>query len=248
MKIHGILTAVLAASLLTLVPSGPVIAVTHADTWAHDVTVRYDNCKTTQVQARGDWGLDTYNEITVDVYDVDGAWFYGDYFYDDVDGSVRVPVMLCGWDKEGTYTIEVEAVDYDDFGEQTVQHAGATFTYAHIGKGNVRISREVYKRPNRHYKHRVPGRVFRNGEPYVGARVRAEVRIDGSWYVVDRQATNKRGRFGWKFMPNRFVWRYVFAGDDGAQHGKSEKFRTPFRGGGRATVTARDLSPLLKRR
>lgn len=248
MKIRRVMPAVLCSALAFALTPSAANAVSYVDGWANDVTVRYDGCKTTHVQASGDWDLDASNVITVDVYDPDGDWYDGNEFYDDTDGAVSVPVVVCDGDREGRYSFDVEVDGYDDAGNETVQQTSGTFRYTHIERATSRLPRRVYPTPHRKYKYVVPGRLLRNGHGYGDHRVIVEARVGGYWYEIDRQHTSKRGYFAWQFKPNRFAWRYVFTGDDRTKPTKSEKFRTPFKGSGRVATGSADLGQLVARR
>lgn len=231
------LASVTAGSLLSLV--GPTAnAVTYVDATARDVTVRYNDCKTTTVNVTGDWDTDAYNEIRIVVRTPGNRWFDEKTVYDDYDGSVQMNIRLCDEDRSGDYGVKVVAIGYDESYEEVSRVESETsFEYTYIAKKKTRIRHRVVQTPNQpRYKYAVPGRLVREGRGYKGERVLLVVRIAGDWYKAGAMRTRRHGYFGWQFAPNAFRWRYFYRGNRSTEPSVTDIFRTPRRTSGRAAA------------
>ena len=248
MRIHRLVACTTAAALLSLVvPTTTATAVTYVDASAQDVTVKYNDCKSTPVEVTGDWDADYSNEIRIVVRNPNRRWFDGRTVYDDFDGAVGMSVRLCGYDKPGRYRVRVVAIGYDEsFNETSRLTTGTSFRYRHIDKARSRINYRVRYDSNRQFKYMVPGRLLRNSNGHGGARVKLQVRISGYWYQAARQRTDRRGYFAWGFKPNARLWRYTYPGNSTTKPTTSDTFRTPFRGSRRVTASAVESTDVAK--
>lgn len=66
------------------------------------------------------------------------------------------------------------------------------------------------------------------------------VRIDGYWFDIDSARTNRKGKVGWLFKPNRYTWSMCYAGtaDKRVRGVCGRNFRTPRVGSGLGRVAA----------
>jgi hypothetical protein len=226
------------ASALSLGGS-PANAVTTVDTWAKDASIVGDTCDRTYVNVVGDWDLDTYNVIDVDVRGPGGRRVDGTYRSDEYSGEVTFPVRLCKGNTEGRYSIEVRAEGFDENYESTgVVTAASSFKFAKEPKRNSVVLRDVKYRPAARYDYQVPGRLTRAGRSFERQPVELWARVSGSWYEIDQQRTRNRGKFAWQFKPNRYTWAYVYQGNRTTQWDSSKNFKTPMRNGRVAETTA----------
>lgn len=246
MRRHRLFASITAAGLLSLAAPTTASAVTAVDATAKDVTVRYNDCKTTPVDVTGDWDTDVFNEIRIVVRKPSGRWFDSKTVYDDYDGAVRMNVRLCDDDRAGEYGVRATAIGYDESYEEVSRtEATTSFEYTYIPKKNSRIRHRVIHTPNQaRYKYSVPGQLLRKGHGFKGARVLLVARIAGDWYKIDRMRTRRRGYFGWRFEPNNIRWRYFYRGNRSTKPAVTDVFRTPRRTSGR--TVSRMAEPTLE--
>lgn len=242
MNTHRLLASAAAGALLSLVVPTSAVAVTYVDARAQDVTIRYNDCKTTQVDVSGDWHTDVYNEIRIVVRKPGGAWFDEKTVQDDYDGAVSMTLRLCDEDRAGEYGVDVVAIGYDEsYEEVSRKEAFTSFQYTYVPKANSRLRHRVIHTPNKaRWKYQVPGQLLRKGQGYRGVRVFVIARISGSWYKIEGQRTGRRGYFGWRFEPSNVRWRYYFAGNRTTEPTVTDIFRTPRPA---ARTAARSSSP-----
>jgi hypothetical protein len=238
LRTYKLAAAALVAPLLALVAPTSSTAVTTVSVEAADVTVKYDACKRTTVTATGDWNVDPSNEIEVTIRNPHGGVFDSRTFFDNADGFVSMRVQLCNGNSQGTYSVEVVATGYDELGEVTsTAEATTSFKYKHVPKARSRIRYKVdYQASRPTYKYVVPGQLLRAGRGFARTRVVLAARIEGTWYVIDKMRTRKRGVFGWQFKPNGVRWRYYYLGNRSTKPVRTATFRTPRRVSARATV------------
>ncbi len=247
-----VITAALAASLLSVSLPTQAQAVTTVTASASDVTVRYNDCKKSTITVDGDWANDYSNEIDIRVRKPNGRYFDSWYVSDDYSGVITRRTELCGWDKEGRYRVRVVAIGYDEFGDETSRVETSThFRYNHIGKARSRVTRSVHWTGQGRYPYTVNGRVLRKGKGVDNARFKVQARIWGDWYQVGRGRANKQGRFHVTFKPNARVWRFVYPGNKTTKASTSDRFRTPFRNGrvsseGEAPLDALQAGELMR--
>ena len=224
----AITSVVMLASSLSVVLA-PAQAVTTVSITAPNITVRLNACGRSTVTVTGDWAGDTYNSVEAFVTGPGGNTFAGGYWDNERTGSIAVPVRLCGSENyPGRYTVAVKALGFGEGGENPTEvNATKTFQFTKVDpRARSAITKKVrYTRGA--YKWKVPGRLFRAGRGYVGRRVAVQAMIQGDWTHMQGQKTRRKGRFGWKFKPNGFTWRYVFYGNATTRPSVSVAFRTP---------------------
>lgn len=227
-------TGAMVTGSLAAVGVAPAAAVTYVEVDATNVSVRGDTCAKTEINAYGDWGGEAYgNSVSIDVYGPRGEWAGGDYVSDDQDGDVTRRVTLCGYyDRPGRYEVEVGVESWDEDGDTSVTgHTTFRFKVKKVVKKNAKIQTSKRKIRRGAYKWAVPGTLRRSGNRYKGARVWVQAKIEGYWWDIDSARTNQRGRFGWRYKPNPYRWRYVFKGDTKTKRAVSKPFST--KGSGR---------------
>jgi hypothetical protein len=239
-KLAAAFTAVVLAGSGLAVIASPAQAVTTVSISAPNVSVRLNACGHSRVTIAGDWASDPYNSIDVSVTGPDGDYVAGDYWFDEVSGSLPLDVELCGYyDTPGQYAVTVRAEGFDEnYDNQTVATAAKAFTFTKVDpRARAAITKKA-KRIHGKYRWKVTGRLFRAGHSYVGRRVAIQAVIAGDWTYIEGQRTKKKGRFGWKFKPNRYTWRYVFSGNASTKPAVTKAFRTPRKGRGGREASA----------
>lgn len=235
--VRAALAAVL-TSVLALSSTPPVAAVTTVGAEAGNVRIVGDTCDRTRVAVSGDWDVDAYNEIEVDVRGPGGRRVDGAYRSDEYTGGFSFQVRLCKRNTEGRYRVEVRAEGFDeDYLSTGVATGSTTFRFVKEPKRNSTVLRDVYFKAGTRYPYKVPGRLKRGERGYERKVVELYAKVDGYWFEIDQMRSRNRGKFGWSFKPNPYTWAYVFQGDRTTQWDSSKNFRTPRRASARASVT-----------
>jgi hypothetical protein len=235
-----LLVTALAAATLSMVGQAPASAVTYAEVFATDVTVKGDACRNTFIDIYGDW---SDADITVSVTgpaggEIDRATF------NDATGTLYLQLPMCGSDRAGTYTVTASVSDVDD----TQVVASTTFRLTKVkgtSKAGSRIVTKRAYRAGKTYSWLVGAKLLRKGHPYNRQRVILAAKIHGDWYKIDSTKT-RRGIVAWKFKPNDARWRFFYAGNSKTKASASDPFRTPHRGHGRV-VNGVDPESLVQR-
>ena len=238
LKLAAAFTSVALAGTGLAIIASPAEAVTTVSITATNVSVTLNACGLSHVTVTGDWANDANNTIDTNVTGPNGLRVGGKSSVNDKSGSIAFDVKLCGSSNTpGTYTVRTRATGSDqNVQNPTTASATQTFKFTKIDpRARSAITRKV-TRVRGKYRWLVIGRLFRAGHPYVGRRVAVEVLSAGDWTFVQGQRTRRKGRFGWKFKPNSFTWRYFYSGNATTKPAASKAFRTPRPGTAREVV------------
>jgi hypothetical protein len=237
---HLVAVAVTASGLAMVGLASPAYAVTTVDVQAGaNVTVKNNDCKTTHTVITGDWydPAETSNNVTVSLFDPNGALVANESFSDEQTGSVDFAATLCGGqDKPGVYIVEAEATThYADPTTDTTQTASDHFAFTRIVQKSSHLRAKLARTKDRVYKWVAIGQLTRGSRGFSHQKVWLQARDQGEWQNIARTRTLRKGLFGWYLKPNPFTRRFSYAGNRTTKPDTSKTFRTP-RGHGRVVV------------